>query len=41
MNDSPHPAPDSAGMPIPLRTLYELLRAERHRLSVMTLYVQS
>lgn len=28
MNDSPHPAPDSAGMPIPLRTLYELLRAE-------------
>ena len=28
MNDSPHPAPDSAGMPIPLRTLYELLRTE-------------
>lgn len=28
MNDPSHPAPSSAGMPIPLRTLYELLRTE-------------
>ncbi|WP_257877249.1 hypothetical protein [Actinomyces naeslundii] len=41
MNDSPHPASNSAGIPIPLRTLYELLRAERHQLSVMALCVQS